>query len=101
MLFDDTSRSGETAYHEINAEVSYRWRALWVRLGGYYGVYDTQSRLRNVDGSEVTGAYVRAKAPLAKHVDFKFHLGLDRGNDEFTPDINLQYTVQVGLAIYY
>jgi hypothetical protein len=101
MLFDDTSRSGETAYHEINAEVSYRWRALWVRLGGYYGVYDTQSRLRNVDGSEVTGAYVRAKAPLAKHVDFKFLLGLDRGNDEFTPDINLQYTVQVGLAIYY
>ncbi len=101
VLFDDISRSGETDYHEINAEVSYRWRALWVRVGGYYGVYDTQSRLLDIDNSEVTGAYLRAKAPLAKHVNFKFLLGVDRGNDEFTPDIDLQYVVQAGLDIYY
>lgn len=102
QLFDDTSRDGETRYNEVNAEVSYRWRRLLrVRVGGYYGVYDTQSHFANIDNTTVAGGYVRAKARVAKAVDVKFAFGLDRGNDEFNPDLDLQYMVQTGVEVSY
>jgi len=100
--FDDTSRTGETDYHELNAEISYRWRQfLQLRVGGYYGVYDTQGRLEDVDGIVITGGYLRARARVAKHVNFRFLFVLDKGNEEFHPDIDFQYTVRAGVDIYY
>ena len=102
VLFDDTSRTGETDYHELNAEISYHWRQfLTLRVGGYYGVYDTQGRFEDVDNIVITGGYLRAKVRVAKRVNVKFLFGLDQGNDEFHPDIDFQYTVRAGVDIYY
>ena len=102
VLFDDTSRTGETDYHEFNAEINYLWRQfLKLRLGGYYGVYDTQGRFGDVNDIVITGGYLRARARVAKRVHVRFLLGLDKGNDEFHPDIDFQYTVRAGVEIYY
>ncbi len=101
-FFDDTSRSGETVYHEINAELRYRWKpGVRLLVGGYAGVYDTQNRLSDVDDTTVAGAYARASVRVAKPVRLRFFVGVDRGNEEFNPDIDLQYTARLDVNINY
>ncbi len=101
-LFDDTSRTGETEYHELNAELRYRWKGrLRVLVGGYYGIYDTQSQYSDLDDSEILGAYARTHIQVSPSVRLNFHLGVDQGNDAFNPDIDFQYTAQAGIRLYY
>ncbi len=102
VLFDDTRRSGETVYHEINAELRYRWKpGVRFLVGGYTGVYDTQNRLSNIDDTVVAGAYARASVRVTKPVRLRFFVGVDRGNEEFNPDIDLQYTARLDVDINY
>lgn len=101
-LFDDTSRSGETAYHEFSSELGYSWRDWFsVQVGGYYAIYDTQNRLLEVDGIVIAGGYVRSKARVARAVSVHLLFGVDQGNEEFNPDIDVQYMVRAGVDINY
>jgi len=100
--FDYIQTAGETLYHEVNTEVGYRiqrdWRAY---VGGYLGIYDTQDRLRKIHDTKAAGGYLRTRAQLTKNIALRFMFLVDRGNDEFTPDINFQYSFRTGVDFYY
>lgn len=100
--FDDISRAGETNYHEINAEIYSRLAArLSARVGGYFGLFDSRNRLAEVNGVITAGGYLQGRIRLNRLTGLVLEYGIDRGNPEFNPDIDLQHRVRVGFDLRY
>ena len=99
--FDDIHTAGETQYHEVNGEVRYRWEDWRFNVGGYFGLFDTQNRLTKIDNTTVAGGYAQTRAYVTENFSLRFMFLVDRGNDEFTPDIDTQYSFRTGFDFYY
>ena len=102
FFFDDISHAGETAYHEISGEIYYRLGAsVRVRLGGYFGLFDSRDRLYQVNEIITAGGYLRTQYHINRMLDVRFDYGIDRGNPEFNPDVKRQHTLRVGFDVHY
>lgn len=99
--FDDVHTAGETLYNGVNGEVRYRWEDWRFNVGGYFGSYDTQDRLTKIDNTKVAGGYAQTRAYLTDNFSLRFMFVVDRGNDQFTPDIDTQYSFRTGFDFYY
>jgi hypothetical protein len=99
--FDDIQTAGETQYNEVNGEIRYSWEEWRFNVGGYLGVYDTQDRLTKIDNTTVAGGYAQTRAFLTENFALRFMFIVDRGNDQFTPDIDTQYSFRSGFDYYY
>jgi hypothetical protein len=102
FFFDDISHAGETTYHELSGELYYRLGASFrVRLGGYFGLFNTRDRLFQITEIVTAGGYLRTQYHINRMLDARFDYGIDRGNPEFNPDIKRQHTLRVGFDIHY
>lgn len=102
LFFDDISHAGETEYHELSGEIYYRFGSnVRVRVGGYFGLFDSRDRLAQVNGIITAGGYLRTQVRIHRMVDVRFDYGIDRGNPEFNPDIKRQHTMRVGFDFHY
>ncbi len=100
--FDDIKRAGETDYHEVNSEISYRLTSLLTaRIGGYFSIYDSRSRLAKVEDVITAGGYLEGIIRIHRMADLELEYGIDRGNPEFNPEIDLQHRVRVGFTVRY
>jgi hypothetical protein len=102
VFFDDISHAGETAYHEVSGEIYYRFGSnVRVRVGGYFGLFDSRDRLTQVNDIVMAGGYLRTQVRINRMMDARFEYGIDRGNPEFNPDIKRQHTVRAGFDFHY
>ncbi len=100
--FDDISRAGETAYHEINSEIHYRLASRFsVRVGGYFGIFDSRDRLAEVNGIHTAGGYLQGRIRVHRTAELVLEYDIDRGNPTFNPDIALLHRVRVGFNFQY
>jgi hypothetical protein len=99
--FDDIQTAGETEYNEVNGEIRYRWEDWRFNVGGYLGLYDTQDWLTKIHNTTSAGGYAQTRAYLTDAFSLRFMFLVDRGNDQFTPDIDTQYSFRTGFDFYY
>lgn len=100
--FEDISRAGETVYHEVNGEIYFRLaQRFGVRLGGYFGLFNTRNRLAEVNGVIRAGGYVQGRVQVHRAAELMVEYGVDRGDRNFNPDIAVVHTLRVGFNVYY
>jgi hypothetical protein len=101
VLFDDTSRAGETKYDEFTGAIGYRRPGRFNVQGGvYHRVFDTQNRITLIEDSSTTGFFTYLLVPVNRHWDFRLSYGFDNDFSVFNPDIDLQHTVRVGFDVH-
>jgi hypothetical protein len=100
--FDDIGRAGETLYHEVNGEIYARLaQRFGVRLGGYFGLFNTRSRLAEVNGVIRAGGYAQGRIQVHRAAEVMVEYGVDRGDRKFNPDIAVVHSVRAGFHVYY